>query len=47
MGALSMRCKEVWMQLKEVIIRLNKQNRPIRAIGETLGVAQINNLVHS
>ena len=34
-----MRAKEVSMRVKEAIIRLRKQNKPIREIAKTLGVA--------
>ena len=40
MGSFNMRRKEVLMQMKEAIIRLEKQNKPIRQMVEISGVAK-------
>ena len=39
MGSFNMRRKEVLMQMKEAIIRLEKQNKPIREMTETVRVS--------
>ena len=40
MGTFNVWSKEMLMQMKEAIIRLKKQNKPIRQMAETLGAAK-------
>ena len=40
LSTLNMRSKELSLSVKQAIIRLKKQNKPIREIAKTLGVAK-------
>ena len=40
-STLNMRSKELSLSVKQAIIRLKNQNKPIREIAETLGVAKL------
>ena len=43
LSTLNMRSKELSPSVKQAIIRLKKQNKPIREIAKTLGVAKSKN----
>ncbi len=40
LSTVKMRSKELSLSVKQAIIRLKKQNKPIREIAKTLGVAK-------